>query len=142
MLPPSLAFRGVTESYVMEGGTEKKRLFVKGMRAAQTYLFVAKMVWGKDGAADQWIPYFVEDDLKLPETHGRIFTEPFDKPFVFDFDITRQLFFPSGTPTTRAVPARYDARNSDHPSNRSIAYSSRPNWLHRHATWPHGPLRN
>jgi hypothetical protein len=70
--------RGVTESYVCENGTEKKRLFVKGMTPNTTYLFVAKMVWGKDGQPDQWIPYFVPDDLKLPEKHGRIFTEPFD----------------------------------------------------------------
>jgi hypothetical protein len=34
------------------------------------------MVWGKDGEPDQWIPYFVPDDLKLPEKHGRIFSEP------------------------------------------------------------------
>ncbi len=70
--------KGVTESYVFENGKEKKRLFVKGMRTAQTYLFVAKMVWGKDGQPDQWIPYFVDDTLKLPEKHGRIFTEPFN----------------------------------------------------------------
>jgi alpha-galactosidase len=70
--------KGVTESYVFENGKEKKRLFVKGIRAPNTYLFVAKMVWGKDGQPDQWIPYFVADDLKLPEKHGRIFTEPFN----------------------------------------------------------------
>ena len=70
--------KGVTESYVYENGKEKKRLFVKGMRAPNTYFFVAKMVWGKDGQPDQWIPYFVPDDLKLPEKHGRIFTEPFN----------------------------------------------------------------
>ena len=70
--------KGVTESYVFENGKEKKRLFVKGIRAPNTYLFVAKMVWGKDGQPDQWIPYFVPDDLKLPEKHGRIFTEPFN----------------------------------------------------------------
>jgi len=69
---------GVTESYVFEAGKEKKRLFVKGMKPNTTYLFVAKMVWGKDGQPDQWIPYFVPDDLKLPEKHGRIFTEPFN----------------------------------------------------------------
>ena len=67
--------KGVTESYVYENGKEKKRLFVKGMRAPNTYFFVAKMVWGKDGQPDQWIPYFVPDDLKLPEKHGRIFTD-------------------------------------------------------------------
>lgn len=70
--------KGVTESYVFENGTEKKRLFVKGMKPNTTYLFVAQMVWGKDGQSDQWIPYFVPDDLKLPDKHGRIFTEPFN----------------------------------------------------------------
>jgi alpha-galactosidase len=70
--------KGVTESYVYENGQEKKRLFVKGMKPNTTYLFVAKMVWGKDGEPDQWIPYFVPDDLKLPEKHGRLFTEPFN----------------------------------------------------------------
>ena len=36
------------------------------------------MVWGRDGEPDQWTPYFVPEDLKLPEKHGRIFTEPFN----------------------------------------------------------------
>ena len=67
-----------TKSYIYENGKETVRLFVKGMKPNTTYLFVAKMVWGKDGQPDQWIPYFVPDDLKLPEKHGRIFTEPFD----------------------------------------------------------------
>jgi len=71
-------YKGVTESYVLENGEEKKRLLVKGMRSARTYLFVAKMVWGKDGASDQWIPYFVREDLKLPKKPGRLFTEPFN----------------------------------------------------------------
>ena len=63
---------------MVEDGKEKKRLFVKGMLPNTTYLFAAKMVWGKDGQPDQWIPYFVPDDLKLPEKPGRVFTEPFN----------------------------------------------------------------
>ena len=72
------AHKGVTNSFVIQDGTEKTRLFVKGVRSSATYFFVAKMEWGKDGQPDQWIPYFVPEDLKLPEKHGRIFTEPFN----------------------------------------------------------------
>jgi hypothetical protein len=68
--------RGVTNSFVIQDGKEKKHLFVKGMLPDTTYLFVAKMIWGKDGAPDQWIPYFVPDTLELPEKHGRIFKDP------------------------------------------------------------------
>jgi hypothetical protein len=67
-----------TNSFVIEDGAEKERLFVKGVLANTTYLFVAKMVWGKDEEPDQWIPYFLPEDLKLPEKHGRVFTEPFN----------------------------------------------------------------
>jgi len=70
--------KGATNSFIIQGGEEKTRLFVKGMLPDTTYLFVARMVWGKDGQPDQWIPYFVAEDLKLPETPGRLFTEPFN----------------------------------------------------------------
>ncbi|MFK7851158.1 MAG: sialate O-acetylesterase [Akkermansiaceae bacterium] len=72
------AHKGTTNSFVIEDGTQKDRLFVKGVMADTTYLFVAKMVWGKDGEPDQWLPYFVPEDLKLPEKPGRVFTEPFN----------------------------------------------------------------
>lgn len=72
------AHTGTTNSFAIQDGTEKVRLFSKGVRSNTTYLFVAKMVWGKGGEPDQWIPYFVPDDLKLPEKHGRVFTEPFN----------------------------------------------------------------
>lgn len=68
--------RGVTNSFLIQGGKEEKHLFVKGMLPNTTYLFVAKVVWGKDGQSDQWFPYFVGDDLKLPEKHGRTFKGP------------------------------------------------------------------
>ena len=70
------AHRGRTYSFVIQDGAEKEHLFSKGVITGTTYLFVAKMVWGKDGEPDQWIPYFVPDDLKLPKKHGRIFTDP------------------------------------------------------------------
>lgn len=69
---------GTISSFAIQDGTRKDRLFVKGVTPDTTYLFVAKMIWGKDGQPDQWIPYFVPKDLKLPEKPGRIFTEPFN----------------------------------------------------------------
>jgi len=65
--------KGNTESYVYENGKEIRNLFVKGMKPNTTYLFVAKMEWGKDGEPDQWKPYFVGDGLNLPAKHGRTF---------------------------------------------------------------------
>ncbi len=65
-----------SDIFVIQDGKEKKNLFVKGMLPDTTYLFVAKMIWGKDGAPDQWLPYFVEDDLKLPTNNFRTFKEP------------------------------------------------------------------
>ncbi|MFT5905279.1 MAG: hypothetical protein ACI9E1_000875 [Cryomorphaceae bacterium] len=65
-----------SDTFILHGGKEKKNLFVKGMLPDTTYLFAAKMIWGKDGQPDQWIPYFVKDDLRLPEKHGRTFKDP------------------------------------------------------------------
>lgn len=71
-----LLYGGTSDTFIIEGGKEKKNLLVKGMLPDTTYLFVAKMVWGKDGQPDQWLPYFVGNDLKLPEKHGRTFKDP------------------------------------------------------------------
>ena len=70
--------RGVTHTFVIHDGAEKRRLLVKGVRPATIYYFVGKITWGKDGKPDQLLPYHVKQDLKLPERHGRVLTEPFD----------------------------------------------------------------
>ena len=70
--------KGVTNTFIIDDGAEKRRLLVKGVRAATTYYFVGKITWGEDGEPDQLLPYHVQKDLKLPEKPGRVFTEPFD----------------------------------------------------------------
>lgn len=70
--------RGVTNTFNIHEGIEKQRLLVKGVRPATTGYLACKITWGKDGAPDQMLPYHVGQDLKLPEQHGRVFTEPFD----------------------------------------------------------------
>ena len=51
--------KGVTNTFIIDDGAEKRRLLVKGV-------------------PDQLVPYHVQKDLKLPEKPGRVFTEPFD----------------------------------------------------------------
>jgi hypothetical protein len=70
--------RGVTNTFIIHDGAEKRRLLVKGVRPATIYYLVCKITWGKDGEPDELLPYHVEKDLKLPEKPGRVFTEPFD----------------------------------------------------------------
>ncbi|MGB1130953.1 MAG: hypothetical protein ACPG4K_12950, partial [Haloferula sp.] len=70
--------KGVTNTFIIHDGTEKRRLLVKGVRPATTYQFVGKITWGENGEPDQLLPYHVQQDLKLPEKPGRVFTEPFD----------------------------------------------------------------
>lgn len=70
--------KGVTNTFIIHGGAEKRRLLVKGVRPATTYHLACKITWGRDGEPDQLLPYHVQKDLKLPEKPGRVFTEPFD----------------------------------------------------------------
>ena len=42
--------KGITYTFNMHDGAEKRRLLVKGVRAATTYFFVGKITWGKDGS--------------------------------------------------------------------------------------------
>jgi len=44
---------------------------ITGVRDETPTLVVGKIVWGKDGADDTFIPYTPGFDLKLPEEHGR-----------------------------------------------------------------------
>lgn len=67
-----------TYTYIIDDGTEARRLLTKGIRPNTTYYLACKITWGKNGEPDEMLPYHIEQDLKLPEKPGRVFTEPFD----------------------------------------------------------------
>jgi len=79
-----------TNTFVMQGGVEQKHLLTKGV-AKDANLFVGKMVWGANGEPDQFLPYHVERDLKLPEKTGRTLD-----PFNIDQSKLNRLVFKGG----------------------------------------------
>lgn len=62
---------------LVDGKLNKVR--ITSTPASTTTLVVGKIVWGKDGAEDTFVPYRPGHDLKQPEKHGRA-----AKPFNID----------------------------------------------------------
>lgn len=48
-----------------------KPVRITSARSGTPTLVVGKIVWGKDGENDSFVPYITGTDLKLPEKHGR-----------------------------------------------------------------------
>ncbi len=79
-----------TNTYFMHDGVEKKQLLNNGV-AKGPNLFVGKMVWGANGELDQFLPYNMERDMKLPEKTGRTLA-----PFNMDQSKLSRLVFKGG----------------------------------------------
>ena len=54
---------------VLDGKMQKRR--ITGTRSNTATLVVGRLIWGKDGENDSFIPFHVGPDLKLPEKEGR-----------------------------------------------------------------------
>ena len=63
---------GQYETVVVRDG-KVKGVRITGSRKNASILVVGRIVWGKDGADDSFVPFHVGPDLKLPEKHGRAF---------------------------------------------------------------------
>ena len=54
---------------VLDGKMQMRR--IAGTRPNTPILVVGRIIWGKDGENDSFVPFLVGPDLKLPEEHGR-----------------------------------------------------------------------
>lgn len=78
-LKEGVGFQTDTREYrtavVVDG--KLKRVRITSARPETPTLVVGKIVWGKDGENDSFVPYMPGHDLKKPEKHGRP-SAPFD----------------------------------------------------------------
>ena len=58
------------ETAVVLGGKVEARR-ITGTRPNTPILVVGRVIWGKDGEIDSFVPFHVGPDLKLPEKEGR-----------------------------------------------------------------------
>lgn len=68
-----VGFKGSGRQYetlvVLDGKEQPRR--ITGTRPNTPILVVGRIVWGKDGANDSFVPFQVGPELKLPEKEGR-----------------------------------------------------------------------
>ncbi|MDX1565112.1 MAG: hypothetical protein R3236_06885, partial [Phycisphaeraceae bacterium] len=60
------------ETVVVRDG-KLKGVRITGSRKNASILVVGRIIWGKDGKEDSFVPFHVGPDLKLPEKEGRHF---------------------------------------------------------------------
>ena len=72
-LKEGIGFKATGRQYetavVRDGKVETRR--ITGTRPNTPILVVGRIVWGKDGGNDSFVPFHVGPDLKLPEKEGR-----------------------------------------------------------------------
>ena len=59
----------IETAVVLDGKVETRR--ITGTRPNTPILVVGRIIWGKDGENDSFVPFHVGPDLKLPEKEGR-----------------------------------------------------------------------